>query len=71
MNKYTKRAIVKLASMLVITSTITLILGFLTTVYGFSSVVIGAGLALGLFCSYKYVVLQAEIDEQFDKLNKK
>lgn len=71
MNKYTKRAIAKLASMLIITSTITLILGFLTTVYGFSSVLIGAVLVLGLYCSYKYVVLQAEHDRQFDELDRK
>jgi hypothetical protein len=71
MTKYTKQAIIELAIAIVISGSAGLALAASVTLFGLSNVITGLGIAVFLFCSYKYVKTQAEINERLDKLNDK
>lgn len=71
MNKYTKQAVFQLAVSIAISAAVAFTLAFLATVFGLGTVIFGLGVAVFLFCSYKYVKIQAEINERLDNLKNK
>lgn len=71
MNKYTKQAILTLVKTISISVTMGIALAVLTTLVGLSTVIYSLCIAVFLFCSYKYVKIQAEINERLDKLKNK
>ena len=71
MTKYTKQAILELVKTCGISVCVGLALAVLTTQFGIGNVMVGLGVAVFLFSSYKYVKIQAEINERLDKLNNK
>lgn len=71
MTKYTKQAILELALAIAISMSVGLTLAGLVTLFGLSNVMVGLGVAVFLFCSYKFVKIQAEINERLDKLKNK
>lgn len=71
MTKYTKQAILELLTMIAISAGSAFTLGLLAAFYGLGNVIIGLGIAVFLFCSYKYVQIQAKINERLDNLKNK
>ena len=71
MTKYTKQAILELVKMLAISGVTAGVLGFTAAYFGIGTVILGLAVAVFLFSSYKYVKIQAEINEQLDKLKNK
>jgi len=71
MTKYTKQAILDLVKFIIISVTSGGVFAFLTIQFGIGNVINGLAVALFFFCSYKYVKIQAEINERLDKLNNK
>lgn len=71
MTKYTKQALSQLAVSIAISCSVAFALAFCATVFGLGNVIIGLAVAVFFFCSYKYVKIQAEINERLDKLNRK
>ena len=71
MTKYTKQAIIELAIAIVISTSIGLTLAISATLFGLSNVIFALAVVLFFFCSYKYVKIQAEINERLDKLKNK
>lgn len=71
MTKYTKQAILELLKTIGISVCAGLAFAVLTTLIGIGNVIIGLGVAVFFFSSYKYVKIQAEINEHLDKLNNK
>jgi hypothetical protein len=71
MNKYTKDALVQYLIGLVIAVSTGVFLSLLATTIGIANTVTVLAVAVFLFCSYKYIKIQAEINERLDKLNNK
>ena len=71
MTKYTKQAILELVKMIAIAGVSAGVLGFSAAYFGIGTVILGLAIALFLFSSYKYVKIQAEINERLDQLNNK
>lgn len=71
MTKYTKQAILELVKMLVISGLSAGALGFSAAYFGIGTVIFGLAIAVFLFSSYKFVKIQAEINERLDNLKNK
>ena len=71
MTKYTKQAILELIKMLAVTGVTGAVLGFIASNFGIDVVIFGLAVATFVFCSYKFVKIQSEINERLDKLNNK
>lgn len=71
MTKYTKQAILDLAKNIIISLLSGVVFAFLTVQFGIVNVMIGLGIVVFVYCSYKYVKIQADINERLDKLNNK
>lgn len=70
MTKYTKDALINYLISLVIAVSIGMFLALSATLFGMDKVIVGLAIAVFLFCSYKYVKIQSEINERLDKLKK-
>lgn len=70
MTKYTKDAIINYLISVIIAVSSGMVLALTATLFGMDKVIVGLAVAVFLFCSYKYVKIQAEINERLDKLNK-
>lgn len=71
MTKYTKDAIVDYLIGSVIAVSLGVALALSTTLFGIDKVIVGLGIAVFLFCSYKYIKIQSEINATLDKLKNK
>ena len=71
MTKYTKDALVNYLINLIIAVSTGMFLALSVTFFGLDKVILGLAVAVFLFSSYKYVKIQAEINERLDKLNNK
>jgi hypothetical protein len=71
MTKYTKDAIVDYLIGLVIAVSVGTFLALSATIFGIEKVMVGLGIAVFVFCSYKYIKIQSEINATLDSLNKK
>lgn len=71
MNKYTKQAVMDYLIGAVIALSTGMTLALSAQLFGIDKVMLGLGVAVFLFCSYKYIKIQSEIYESLDKLNKK
>lgn len=71
MTKYTKDAIVNYLIGLVIAVSVGVFLSMSTVMFGIEKVMIGLGIVVFVFCSYKYIKIQSEINATLDSLNKK
>ncbi|CAB4129300.1 hypothetical protein UFOVP112_398 [uncultured Caudovirales phage] len=71
MTKYTKDALINYLINLVIAVSTGMFLALSATLFGLDKVILGLAIAVFFYCSYKYVKIQAEINERLDKLNNK
>ena len=71
MTKYTKDAIVEYVIGLVIASSTGMFLALSTVMFGLERVMLGLAVAVFVFCSYKYIKIQSEINATLDSLNSK
>lgn len=71
MTKYTRQAVFQLAMAIATSAVVGFGLAFLTVTFGLEAVITGLGVAVFLFCSYKYIKIQSEINERLDRLKNK
>jgi hypothetical protein len=71
MTKYTKDAIVDYLIGLVIAGSTGMFLALSTVMFGIDKVFVGLAVVVFVFCSYKYIKIQSEINATLDKLNTK
>jgi ABC-type uncharacterized transport system permease subunit len=71
MNKYTKDAVIGYLIAIIISVSTAGFLALSATMFGIEKVLTGLGIAVFLFCSYKYIKIQSEINRCLDELKKK
>ena len=71
MTKYTKDALINYLINVIIAVSTGMFLAISATLFGLGAVIYGLCGAVFLFCSYKYVKIQAEINERLDRPNNK
>lgn len=71
MTKYTKDAIINYLLSVVIAASVGMFLALSATLFGMDKVIVGLAIAVFIFCSYKYIKIQSEINATLDKLNTK
>ena len=71
MTKYTKDAIVEYVIGVVIALSVGMFLAISSTVFGIAKVIVGLSIVMFVFCSYKFIKIQSEINASLDRLNKK
>ena len=71
MTKYTKDALMDYLLSVVIALSTGMTLALSVTLFGIDKVMIGLGVAVFLFCSYKYIKIQSELNERLDNLKNK
>lgn len=71
MTKYTKDALINYLINVIIAVSTGMVLALSATMFGIAAVVYGLATVVFFYCSYKYVKIQAEINERLDKLNNK
>lgn len=71
MTKYTKQAIVDYVIALVIIISTSMSISLSATLFGIDKVLVVLGIAVFVFCSYKYIKIQSEINERIDQLRSK
>ena len=71
MTKYTKDALINYLINIIIAVSTGMVLALSATIFGMDKVIYGLAIVVFFYCSYKYVKIQAEINERLDKLNNK
>lgn len=71
MTKYTKDALINYLINVIIALSTGMFLALSATLFGLDKVFVGLAVAVFFFCSYKYVKIQAEINERLDQLKNK
>ena len=71
MTKYTKQAVMDYLIGAIIAFSTGLTLALSVQLFGIGNVMLGLGVAVFLFCSYKYIKIQSEIYERLDQLKNK
>lgn len=71
MTKYTKDALINYLINVIIAVSTGMFLAVSATLFGIGTVIYGLCGAVFLLCSYKYIRVQAEINERLDRLNNK
>ena len=71
MTKYTKDALINYLISVIIATSTGMFLALSATLFGLDKVIYGLAIVVFFYCSYKYVKIQAEINERLDKLNSK
>jgi len=71
MTKYTKDALINYLINIIIAVSTGMVLALSATIFGMEKVIYGLAIVVFFYCSYKYVKIQAEINERLDKLNNK
>lgn len=71
MTKYTKDAIIDYLIGVVTAGSTGMFLALSATLFGLDKVILGLAVAVFVFCSYKYIKIQSEINATLDSLNNK
>jgi ABC-type uncharacterized transport system permease subunit len=71
MTKYTKDALINYLINIIIAVSTGMVLALSATIFGMDKVIYGLAIVVFFYCSYKYVKIQAEINERLDRLNNK
>ena len=71
MTKYTKDALINYLINVIIAVSSGMALALSATIFGMDVVIYGLAAVVFFYCSYKYVKIQAEINERLDRLNNK
>ena len=71
MTNYTKAALIDYLISVIIATSTGMFLALSATLFGLDKVIYGLAIVVFFYCSYKYVKIQAEINERLDNLKNK